>query len=86
MVRSKNKKNTGYKTNSDLKIFSQYLTKEKEKAEISKRYLLVILTRTLLLHDSSQTNWRQAVRFVFGRAKVSKEHPKGQWDFSFGIH
>ena len=76
-------KNTVYKTKSDMISCRN----REQKAEILKRYLLVNLTRTLLLHDSLQTKWRRAVRFVFdvkkhsalfGPAKVSKEHPEGQ--------
>ena len=72
-------KNTVYKTKSDMISCRN----REQKAEILKRYLLVNLTCTLLLHDSLQTKWRRAVRFVFdvkkhsalfGPAKVSKDN------------
>ena len=78
MVKSKKKR---------TKTVSYETKPKKNKLEILKRYLLVNLTCTLLLHESLLTKWRRAVRFVFdvkkhsalfGPAKVSKEHPEGQ--------
>ena len=69
MVRSKKTQCTR-PIKSGLNLFSRYLAKEKESRNI-EAILLVNLTRTLLLHDSLQTKWRRAVRFVFDVKKLA---------------
>ena len=57
MVRSKTKYSIHDKVRLEH-IFTISCRNREQKAEILKRYLLVNLTRTLLLHDSLQTKWR----------------------------